>query len=247
MKQAVIIATAFAIQAASSSETRRRKLEAKLRNDKAFLTYASTFNKDISDPDEFTKRQQLYHEQDAVVNAVNARADPDDPDALRFTHNWFSDMTEEEKEKYSGLNEDIDEDEEPVSLPMHSPNRVGRPVPSEVDWSSDRNPLGARKTTAVKWQGRCGSCWAHAVNTTLEATLAIKTNSEPFRLSEQQAVDCTLDWDRGGSYNKRHFRKTDKNINYKERGCNGGNTRLYYKFLIDHGVMRNSDYPYEDK
>jgi len=44
----------------------------------------------------------------------------------------------------------------------------------------------------VKDQGNCGSCWAFGANTTLEGTIAKKTNKSPVRLSEQQLVDCTL-------------------------------------------------------
>ena len=61
----------------------------------------------------------------------------------------------------------------------------------------------------VKNQGSCGSCWAFAVSTALEGTLAVKTNQKYgcssggycLRMSEQQGVDCTLTTDAGGSYN----------------------------------------------
>jgi len=44
----------------------------------------------------------------------------------------------------------------------------------------------------VKDQGSCGSCWSFGSNTTLEGTIAKKTNKAPVRLSEQHLVDCTL-------------------------------------------------------
>lgn len=108
MKQAIIIAAvnATAVLARPGSGkpggSGNGGLDAQLRNDKAFLSFASKWNKDISETDEYIKRQKLYHAQDEVINAINARADPDDPDALRYRHDWFSDMTEEEKSSWMG-------------------------------------------------------------------------------------------------------------------------------------------------
>ena len=56
----------------------------------------------------------------------------------------------------------------------------------DVDWAYDG------KMGDVKDQGSCGSCWAFAATTALEGTIAIKQNTAPVRLSEQQIVDCTL-------------------------------------------------------
>jgi len=91
---------------------------------------------------------------------------------------------------------------------MHSPGQHGPPgrglsdTPMSVNWATTENRLGQKKMYDVKNQGGCGSCWAFAVTSTLEGTLAIKTESDPIRISEQQGVDCTLAADRGGEYNK---------------------------------------------
>jgi len=58
-----------------------------------------------------------------------------------------------------------------------------------VDHNADGN-MGP-----VKDQGGCGSCWAFAATSALEGTIAKKFGVEPFRISEQQGVDCTTNTD----------------------------------------------------
>jgi len=88
----------------------------------------------------------------------------------------------------------------------------------------------------IKNQGGCGSCWAFAATTTLEGTLAKKTNTAPRHYSEQLIVDCTLT---NNTYNMSLFGK-----DYGMYGCDGGWTDTAWDFMIDRGAMNNVDYPY---
>ena len=101
-----------------------------------------------------------------------------------------------------------------------------------IDWDA------AGKTTGVKDQNSCGSCWAFTGNTALEATLAIKTKSDPISLSEQQLIDCTTDTED----NKKLFGK-----HYKTFGCGGGWMAYGWEFQRDHGAMTEKNYPYTGK
>ena len=87
MKQTFILAaiSATVIQAAPGRRSGRRSDN--LKNDQKFLEYASKYNKDIGDSDEFVKRQQLYHAADAKINKQNAKSLPGSKNALRFEHN----------------------------------------------------------------------------------------------------------------------------------------------------------------
>ena len=75
----------------------------------------------------------------------------------------------------------------------------------------------------VKNQGQCGSCWAFSTVGALEGLYRIQ-KKQTVSLSEQELVDCS------GSYG-----------NY---GCNGGLMTSGYKYILDHKIGTEKDYPY---
>jgi C1A family cysteine protease len=88
----------------------------------------------------------------------------------------------------------------------------------DVDWVS----RGA--VTGVKNQGQCGSCWAFSATGGLEGLSKLSyENLQSF--SEQQLVDCS------GSYGN--------------QACNGGLMNNAFKFVKDHGIVLESEYPYK--
>lgn len=99
--------------------------------------------------------------------------------------NQFSDLTEGEKLQSRGLNRalmhsqrfkmDVKEGEEDLELLAS--------LPKSVDWRD------ADVVTAVKDQGKCGSCWAFATTAVIESYVALETG-ELFDLSPQQIVSC---------------------------------------------------------
>ncbi|XP_078528328.1 cathepsin K-like [Lissotriton helveticus] len=89
-------------------------------------------------------------------------------------------------------------------------------LPPQVDWRDQRC------VTAVKDQGRCGSCWAFAAVGALESRYCIKTG-ELFEMSEQELVDCDSE----------------------DGGCCGGFPYSAFKYIYQHGIMPSNKYKYK--
>ena len=71
-------------------------------------------------------------------------------------------------------------------------------------------------------QGGCGSCWAFSSAGAIEGNLSKKKGAPVNYLSTQQLVDC----DTGNG------------------GCNGGDMRVCYKYVMLSGMMNDIDYKY---
>ncbi|KAE9592140.1 hypothetical protein Lal_00012941 [Lupinus albus] len=126
--------------------------------------------------------------------------------------NKFADWSNKEfEETYLNNNVDMPEDSD-----MKLNDDLTCYVPSRLDWRKK----GA--VTAVKDQGRCGSCWAFATVAGIEGINAIATGNL-ISLSEQQIVSC------------------DKN----NRGCKGGQVNKALSWVLKHGgIASEEDYPY---
>jgi hypothetical protein len=141
------------------------------KSDKAFARYLAEHGKSYTTKAEYAFRKALFDDrvEDIMLhNSVNG---------LSWTRavNKFTDMTEDEAEKYLGGG--IFGQHRPhVEVIPHSSVSNG-----PVDWRGQMN--------AVKDQGQCGSCWAFAAIGSLEGRYAVKHGSKVV-LSEQQLVDC---------------------------------------------------------
>jgi C1A family cysteine protease len=88
----------------------------------------------------------------------------------------------------------------------------------DVDWTTQGT------VTPIKNQGSCGSCWAFSATGALEG-LSKLAFGELKSFSEQQLVDCS------GSYGN--------------QACNGGLMDNAFKFVKDHGIVLEAEYPYK--
>jgi len=88
------------------------------------------------------------------------------------------------------------------------------------------NWVTAGAVNAVKDQGHCGSCWAFSTVAAVEtANYLGKQMSSMPNYSEQQLVDCA-----GGLY--------------FNNGCHGGLMDNGFRYVKDHPLTNESDYPY---
>ena len=97
-------------------------------------------------------------------------------------------------------------------------------IPRAVDWRD-------KYVTAVKNQGKCGSCWAHSAVEEVESSLAFETGVVPQPLSVEQVLVCCGD-----------------NITTCA-GCMGGDMVVAYEYMINRskGLDTDSDYPYDPR
>lgn len=103
--------------------------------------------------------------------------------------------------------------------------RGGAPgLPTKVDFRSTENRAARIGVSSVKNQLHCGSCWAFSTVGVLESMMML--NGEELDLSEQQLVNCA----------EEAFAKTG--------GCDGGNKAAALQWVAEHGIAKESDYPY---
>lgn len=92
--------------------------------------------------------------------------------------------------------------------------------------TSDSIDFTGKQTTAIKDQGNCGSCWAHAAAEQLESDgMRLLGNPASLTLSVQQFVSC----DHGP----------------EQLGCGGGLQETGYEYAKEvGGIVSEADYPY---
>lgn len=168
---------------------------------------------------EFATRLELFYRNMHLVNTLNRHSHADSSATFRLNH--FASMHEYEQKDAGrgGCNIPEGEDDNLFSSYTNRTKHVhsGRNAPEQKDWRTN----GA--IAAVKDQATCGSCWAFATVETVEAAHFIATG-EQIILSPQNLVDCS--WD------------------YSNNGCDGGNTDPSFQYIMDHGLLKESDYRY---
>ena len=91
-------------------------------------------------------------------------------------------------------------------------------LPASINW------VDQGKVTEVKDQGSCGSCWSFSTTGSIESAFWIK-NGKSILLSEQQLVDCSVD--------------------YGNNGCGGGLVEYAYHYATDIPLETEAEYPYK--
>ena len=188
-----------------------------LRSDEwsMFTQYQKDFGKNYASLDELELR--FFYFKNTLFTIVNHNLDKTRTFQMGLNH--FSDLSPEEFQmKYLGGFQKSNNTGLNVGAAACSKFAgSGKMLPNAVDWTV----LG--KTTAVKDQGYCGSCWSFSAAEAIESAWAIR-KGQLLTLSEQQLVDCSK--------------------KYGNMGCNGGLMDSAFHYVMDNGLCLESAYPY---
>jgi len=175
-----------------------------------FEEYNQYWNKTHASEEEKQQRFANFLVSAAKIEALNAAS----PNA-RFGFTKFADMSRQEfKQKMTGFvpHKPIDR-----SYVLNAKRET-----MDVSQASPINWVAAGKTTPVKNQEQCGSCWAFSATETVESANLIAGRGVPA-LAPQEIVDCD-----GG-----------------EAGCNGGDPRQALQWIMSQGGQdTEACYPY---
>jgi len=173
----------------------------------AFGRFMKDYKKTYDTVEEYSARLAVFAENMERVAKMNAEHVLINGEAV-FGVTQFSDMSPKEFKQVYLTYKPSNETKEYVTF--------DGPVANDIDWVSK----GA--VTAVKNQGRCGSCWAFSAVAAIESYASLAGKGLKV-LSAQQVNSC------------------DK----RDGGCNGGNTETAYGYVKGAGgIELESDYPY---
>ena len=174
--KALIVATLLATAASAGLTAREAPLAHQLEG-YTFAQYVADFNKHYASDAEYAAHKATFEAELKHIKAHNAKPGV----SFKKGINHMSDQTHEQ---FMKLNGDIVHDETHASRPVFK-SSGDFTVPATLDY---RRAFPA-VLTAVKDQGRCGSCWAFSAAEAVESAYAFKTG-KLFVLSKQQMVSC---------------------------------------------------------
>ena len=175
-----------------------------------FAAYVKDLKKNYeSGSPEYEKREKLFVGRLAGIRAHNA----DKTQTYKQGVNQFTDMTDAER---TAMNGNLPQSQARESTPLRQHVRTLEALPHSIDLRTASPPI----LTAVKDQGQCGSCWAHAATEQVESYSA-KATGELFVLSQQQVASCTPNPNKCGGTG----------------GCNGGTAELAFDAVVAKGGL----------
>jgi C1A family cysteine protease len=174
-----------------------------------FIKWTTT-NQKMYTPEEYQRRLAIFSANLDLIQQLNENSE----NGATFALNKFADLTPQEFRSYYNGHVASGADIEELELGQVT-------APPTFDW------ISKGKTTPVKNQEQCGSCWAFSATENIESVWMIAKDLTPANfkpLAPQQIVDC------------------DKN----DGGCNGGDTPTAYEYVIKAGGQdTEASYPYK--
>jgi len=204
---------------ATAAKTRWHELESKGYDFKQYLT---EFQKEYS-PNEYAMREKIFNENLQRIKQHNKN-----PHATwKNGVNHLTDSTPQELGALRGYRRATEKTAAMLSVtPKVHPLFPGpKQAPVSVDWRT----TGA--VSAIKDQGRCGSCWAFASAETIESFWFLKTQ-KLMDLSPQQIASCT--------------EIPPQCYNQGTGGCEGSSQVVAFSAIIANGgIVSEWTYPYQ--
>mmetsp|Transcript_15903 Transcript_15903/g.23380 ORF Transcript_15903/g.23380 Transcript_15903/m.23380 type:complete len:519 (-) Transcript_15903:120-1676(-) len=211
-----------------------------------FNDFAERFSKTYESDDEKKMRLEVFKQNLEVIDRLNAEMD-----SAWFGITPFTDWSEEEFDSYNNLKmgdfdvpndpdmarkwsdeyesnygyggEDLEDEGLDISPApdgmVDGGDNKKKSSPDSFDWRDH----GA--VAPVRYQGRCGSCWAISTAEDIEGHLAAKTGKPVVPLSAQQLVSCDkTSW-----------------------GCIGGYIDKAFEYIMGSPLLSEEEYPYDEK
>jgi len=179
-----------------------------------FEEYKVNFNKKYHSEEEHQKRKALFEQNLQKIHQINSNP----KSTWRAGINHLTDL--HHSEVTLGYNRNLSFFSYVPSSFTFSSDFLHN-LPEEVDWRS--------KSTPVKDQKSCGSCWAFSTAAVLESHIAIQTG-KLLSFSEQQLVSCAPNPDQCGGTG----------------GCEGSTQWLGFQYVESAGGITTEDaYPYK--
>ncbi|CAM8925871.1 unnamed protein product [Rhodiola kirilowii] len=178
--------------------------------------WMAKFGRVYTSESEKRMRLQIFAKNAKYVDEFNAVGDK----LYNVSINHFADHTDEEiAQRYYGYNYKASDLLQDPKFETSFRYEHAKNIPESMDWRQkgvltpikNQEPLGTK----------CGSCWAFASISTIEAINKLKTG-KLVSLSEQELVDCTDD----------------------NGGCRGGYPEYAFEFVKQFGVTAERAYPY---
>uniref|UniRef100_A0A1A9WN77 Peptidase C1A papain C-terminal domain-containing protein n=1 Tax=Glossina brevipalpis TaxID=37001 RepID=A0A1A9WN77_9MUSC len=185
---------------------------------KDFYDFAKQTGKNYATTAERSFREGIFNARKALVEAENQLHA-----GYELAVNAFADLTKEEfLSQLTGNHKSSAGDAKVKNRRLALKLNTTDKIPDSFDW---REKGGV---TPIKFQGKCGSCWAFAVTGALEGHMYRKSG-KLNNLSEQNLVDCG-------------------EKEYGLDGCDGGYQEYGFEFISrQNGLAHGAKYPYVDK
>lgn len=199
----IITTTTIVVSAKSITEDQYQYL---------FIKWVNHHNKQYETNDLFARFNNFKSQLDFVIQHNASES------TWTAGLNQFSDLSDDEYRTILGLNTNLrtktdDVDEDLFHDDDNSSSSSSSSTASYISWESN--------FPKIKDQRQCGSCYAFAAVSLVEAMYNHQFH-QSRTFSEQQIVDCDT----------------------TENGCNGGLPRLALAYIQKNGLCLESDYPY---